>query len=85
MATGLVPDFAYSAGGVRINDIYADSAAERAGLLVGDIIMTINGKEAVDLRTYSGMLKEHAPGDVIEIGFTRDGQDHETRLTLMER
>jgi S1-C subfamily serine protease len=38
-----------------------------------------------DLRSYSDMLKQFAPGDVIEIVFVRDGKEHTTNLTLMER
>ncbi len=34
--------------GVLINDIYPDSPADRAGLVVGDIVSSINGREVLD-------------------------------------
>ena len=85
VSTGLVPDFAYGGEGMAISEVRAGTAAERASLDAGDVIMAIDGTKITDLRSYSEALKQFAPGDIIEIGFTRDGQQHVTSLTLMER
>jgi aminopeptidase N len=85
VATGLVPDFAHSGKGVAVSEVRAGTAAEKAGLGAGDVITSIDGNEVTDLRSYSDMLKQFAPGDVIEIVFVRDGKEHTTNLTLMER
>ena len=85
VATGLVPDFGHSGAGVAISEVRTGTAAEKAGLVAGDVIVRIDDSDIDDLRVYSGILKEHAPGDVIDIVFLRDGQEHTTKLTLMER
>ncbi len=85
VSTGLVPDFLHSGAGVAISEVGAGTAAERAGLSSGDVIVKIDDKEIADLRSYSEMLKQFQPGDVIKIGFTRDGQERKTDLTLMAR
>ena len=85
VATGLVPDFAFSGEGVAISEVRPGTAAEKAGLIAGDVIVSIDGAEVADLRSYSNKLKQLAPGDVIEVVFMRDGEEQETRLALMER
>ena len=49
------------------------------------MITAINGTQVTDLRSYSNMLKQFAPGDTIEVSYTRDGADQTTDLTLMAR
>ena len=84
-ATGAIPDFSYSGKGVAVGDVHEGSPAQQVGLARGDIIVAINGREVADLRAWSGELKKYAPGDEIEITFTRDGQEHNVRLTLHAR
>jgi hypothetical protein len=85
VSTGLMPDFAYSGEGVSIGDVGDDTPAKNAGLLNGDVITAINGTKVVDLRSYSGMLKQFVPGDVIEVTYSREGSEQMTKLTLKER
>jgi len=84
-STGLMPDFAYSGKGVSIGATGDDTPAQKAGLLKGDVITAINGKAVTDLRAYSNMLKQFAPGDQIEVSYTRDGAEQTTSLTLQTR
>jgi len=85
VATGLMPDFAFSGKGVSIAAVGDDTPAKNAGLMVGDVITAIDGTQVEDLRSYSNMLKQHAPGDVIEVAYTRDGEEKTTNLTLQAR
>jgi S1-C subfamily serine protease len=84
-STGLMPDFAFSGKGVSIGAVGDDTPAKNAGLQNGDIITAINGAGVADLRSYSNMLKQFAPGDVIEVTYTRDGAEQTTSLTLKAR
>jgi S1-C subfamily serine protease len=85
VATGLVPDFAFSGEGVAISEVREGTAADDAGLIAGDVILSIDGAQVADLRSYSNKLKQFAPGDVIEVVFLRDGKERRTSLTLMQR
>jgi len=67
--------------GALITNIEPDSAAEDAGLEVGDIIVAINDKkvdDASELRNTIGLLRS---GDDVAIGYVRD---RETRSTTAE-
>jgi S1-C subfamily serine protease len=59
-----------TAGGAEIGGIVPGSAAETAGLAVGDVIDSIDGttiEDSVDLRK---ILFGHHPGDQISVGYT---------------
>ena len=71
---GTVPDFAYAGDGVRISAVTPDSAAAEAGLIAGDVLLTFNGESVIDLQTYSNLLRQSAPGDVVQIQLRRDQQ-----------
>ena len=71
---GTVPDFAYVGDGVRISAVTPDSAAAEAGLIAGDVLLTFDGEPVVDLQTYSNLLRQSAPGDVVQIQLRRDQQ-----------
>ena len=62
-----------------------DSAgrAEDAGIKPGDVIRTIKG---VEVNTFAEMTEELgrcAPGDKVEIDFTREGRSLKTTATLL--
>jgi hypothetical protein len=69
---GTMPDFAFEGPGVRVHQVMPGSAAEKAGVQVGDILMTLDGEEVTDLRTYSALLKAREPGDRVEVMVLRD-------------
>ena len=69
-----MPDFAYVGDGVRISAVTPDSAAAEAGLIAGDVLLTFDGEPVVDLQTYSNLLRQSAPGDVVQIQLRRDQQ-----------
>ena len=70
-----------STQGAFISGVYKDSAADAAGVLPGDMILSING-ETVDkadrLRNRIGLMR---PGDQVEFEVYRDGE----RFTLTAR
>jgi len=84
-ATGVIPDFAFSGTGVAVGDVHEGSPAQQAGLVKGDVIVAINGEDVADLQAYSLVLGRFAPGDEIEIAYTREGQAQQVRLILQER
>lgn len=68
--------------GALITGIQADSAAEHAGLQVGDIIIDVNDKKvdgAPQLRNHIGLLRS---GEQIEIRYLRDNESHSTKAEL---
>ena len=85
VSTGTMPDFAYSGEGVKVGAVSEDSPGAKAGLLKGDIIKKLGGKEIKNLKDYSNLLKEHSPGDVINLEIDRNGELLNISLELTER
>ncbi|MGD9598973.1 MAG: M28 family peptidase [Steroidobacteraceae bacterium] len=68
---GVVPDFAYTAGGVRIDSLVPDSPAARADLQAGDILLTLHGEPVDTLQAFSNVLKSMQPGSLVEVKYRR--------------
>ena len=69
-------------GGALVSRVFPDSAAEKAGLEVGDVIIGINDKEitsATELRNTIGLLRS---GDNVSIRFIRDNKTRTTSAVL---
>jgi hypothetical protein len=82
---GTVPDFTYNGAGVRLDDIRADTPAQRAGLRTGDIIIAVNETPVDGMRSYSEALGQLEPGDVIRVNFLRDGVEKTLSTHVTER
>ena len=72
-------------GGVLINQVIADSPAEKAGLLDGDIILALNG-ESVDAENLPLRIGSFAPAEKVVLSVWRDGEvlDLETELGSLD-
>jgi len=86
----VTPDIAKEFGlsessGALVAGVSQGSAAERAGVKTGDIIISVNGitmKNAAELRNTIGMLRV---GDKVEIGLLRDGKPQKVEALVAER
>ena len=52
---------------MKIADVLPDTPAQAAGLLPGDLILSIDGEDVADVRGYAGILGRYDPGDTIRI------------------
>ena len=82
---GTVPDMSESPGGVALTGVHAGSPAEKAGILPGDVIIRMDGKEITDLAGMTVVLRAHKAGDTIEIVVRRNGVLVTTHPTLGTR
>jgi len=82
---GTVPDMAENPGGVLLSAVRPGSPAETAGLKSGDIITGIGGMAIPDLESMSEALRQHQPGDTVEITALRDGAEVRMRAVLGRR
>lgn len=70
--------------GALVQEVVSDSAAEMAGIAVGDVIVSIDGESvtsASDLRTTVGLRRS---GDTVKIKVIRDGKEKSFTATLTE-
>ena len=71
--------------GARVVDIVAQSAADRAGLKVGDIILSIDQNPTINTQELISILKTKKVGQQIKLQLTRAGDNLEIDATLGQR
>ncbi|MBI3817151.1 MAG: PDZ domain-containing protein [Planctomycetes bacterium] len=59
---------------LKITDVVEGSAAEKAGLKTGDEIVSVAGKVVENQLELRGVIREHKPGEKINIKIRRDGK-----------
>jgi hypothetical protein len=68
--------------GAVIAAIFSGTSAEDAGLQVGDILLSIDGKEIAGPGCVIGCLRRHGVGQKIEVAYLREGREHKVNVFL---
>jgi aminopeptidase YwaD len=71
---GIMPDYTFESGGVRIDGVSDNRPAIKAGLKQGDVITSLGEIKISGMQTYMEALGKFAPGDKTNITITRDGK-----------
>ncbi|HEX3985419.1 MAG TPA: trypsin-like peptidase domain-containing protein [Acidobacteriaceae bacterium] len=71
--------------GVIISLVGPGQPAAKAGLKVGDIITTINGKPVKDGDDLVSMISSYKPGTGVDIGYLRDGKPMHANVIVGDR
>ncbi|MGH9870263.1 MAG: M20/M25/M40 family metallo-hydrolase [Candidatus Polarisedimenticolia bacterium] len=85
VSLGTVPDFMFAGPGVKVSSIVPGSAAEKAGLRAGDVLLRLDDQEVSSLRAYSDLLKTKSPGQQVRVTVMRDGAEVTLAATLTAR
>lgn len=70
--------------GVIVSDVRADSAAGKAGVKRGDVIVAINGEIIEDSNTLRNKVAGTTPGSEITLTIIRDGGEQQIKAVLDE-
>ncbi|HEV8473312.1 MAG TPA: PDZ domain-containing protein, partial [Methylomirabilota bacterium] len=68
--------------GVRLSRVMPGSAAERAGLRDGDVLVRVEDVALNDFEALRRAITARKPGDTVRLVYLRDGRDHVTSATL---
>ena len=68
--------------GALVQDVLPESAADEAGLVAGDVILSVDGEPINRENDLADLLGDYAPGDEIELEVQREDDAVET-LTVM--
>lgn len=71
-------------GGVAVVAVTEGGAAEQAGIKVGDVITSVDGKATDSTTALAEVLAEHQVGQTVPVEVRRDGQTEEVKVTLGE-
>src|SRR5215471_15908561 len=71
--------------GITISSVVAGSPADRAGLKVGDTIISVDGKPIKNGDELVADIASRKPGSKVTLGFVRNSKKEETTLTVADR
>lgn len=71
--------------GLRIENVFEGSPADRAGLDRDDILLSIDGQDVNDLREFGKAMAKAGPGKTVRLEVIHAGQSRTVDLTLVSR
>ena len=71
--------------GARLTVITRGGPSEKAGLLAGDVIQTIDGKDVANYASLVTEIRRRQPDDKMKVGVVRKGEKKELVVTLAAR
>ncbi|MRI59229.1 MAG: serine protease [Epsilonproteobacteria bacterium] len=71
--------------GAVVVDVTKDSAAAKAGLEPGDLIIAVDGEKVEDANDLKTLIGSKAPGETVTITYERDKKTYTTKVKLGER
>jgi len=83
--TPIPPEAASQAGlpqGLLVTGVVQGGPAAKAGLAPQDVIVSINGKQATSNVQLQELTLTKKPGDTVQAGYSRDGKQAKTTVTL---
>jgi hypothetical protein len=82
---GVIPEFGQAEEGVKLGGVRADSPAEKAGLLAGDLIVRFDGRVVRNLEDFVFFLRGKRAGDRVEVVYRRGTEVRTTSAVLEVR
>jgi S1-C subfamily serine protease len=68
--------------GAEITNVVSGSAADGAGLAVGDVITRFDGVPVLGIEDLVAQVRAHQPGETVDVVFVRDGAETTVSVTL---
>ncbi|MEW6477036.1 MAG: trypsin-like peptidase domain-containing protein [Actinomycetota bacterium] len=79
VSTTETPD---GSGGAEVVSLVPGGPAQRAGISVGDLIVTFDGKPVASADSLSGLVQARQPGDTVQVVVERNGASRTISVTL---
>lgn len=81
LGVSLDPDDA----GAKVSSVLSGTPAEKAGVKVNDVILTVDKSKVGDSESLIQLLQKYKPGDVVALKVKRDDKEVELKATLAPR
>lgn len=82
---GTVPDFTEEGKGFKILSVRPKSPAEKAGIMGGDLLVSLGGKKIENIYDYTYALREFKPGEEAEAVVIRGGKEVRLKVVFGSR
>ncbi len=79
---GVVLNTAFAGEGAEVGELTAGGPAEAAGIRVGDVITSLNGRQVADSTELVVAIRSYAPGESVQVAIERNGQERTVTLVL---
>lgn len=71
--------------GVLVVDVEQGSAADEAGIEVGDVIISVDGDDVSNIGELAATISSYSPGDEVDLVVAREGESSEVNAVLGSR
>lgn len=71
VSLGIMPDYTFSGTGVHVDGVSAGKAAEKAGIITGDILIQLGEYKFTDVQSYMDVLNKFNKGESTKIKLMR--------------
>ncbi len=82
VAMGVMPDYLYSDGGMRIDGVTQGRPAANAGLRKGDVVVRMGDSTVTDIYGYMRALSVFEAGDTTTVVVKREGEEIAVKLSF---
>jgi hypothetical protein len=79
---GVMPDYSYQGKGLKIDGVSKGRPAEAAGILTGDVIISLAGKNIETIYDYMEILGNHEKGQRVEAVLLREKSKKTVQITF---
>jgi serine protease Do len=80
---GLALDLDFA--GVKVQEVFKDTPAQKAGLKADDQIVALNGEAVMNTDDFLGLLAKNKPGDTVKLTINREMNKQDLKVTLGQR
>ncbi|SEK73766.1 PDZ domain-containing protein [Chitinophaga rupis] len=77
---GIMPDYTYNKGGVRVDGVSDNRPAQKAGLLTGDVIVQLGKQNITNLEAYMQALGTFKKGDTTTVVVKRGNKQQQFKI-----
>jgi hypothetical protein len=79
---GVMPDYSYTGKGLKIDGVSKARPADQAGIIAGDIIKKLAGKDIGTIYDYMEILGQHEKGEQVEAVLLRGSETKTVKVTF---
>jgi len=80
---GVMPDYTFSGGGMRLDNVSSEKSADKAGLLRNDIITKMGIYDVGNVEEYMIALSKFKKGDQVDVVILRNGKTITKTVTFL--